>query len=119
VEVTSLETLERARVAQGKGRVRKYCGRCGQEYEALANAIPIECENIPCPKCNETQHIVFKVQSLKNIQHASPDEASFEFTVEMSCRRCTKKKEFTAILKKLLSILKIEVKTAGISFRNE
>ena len=132
IRITSIKSSEEGWIARGKGRyiewafaavrgrqrtaprdaiIDRYCPMCGKIYQAIEHTIPIQCAPFPCPKCGELQNLHYKIRSIIT------DEESFEFEVEIECEKCKKKKSFTKGLKKVLEVIKIEVKPTGITVR--
>ncbi len=87
------------------------CSNCHFIYRAIMRTIPIQCAEFPCPKCGESQNLHPKIRNIKT------DLQTFEFEVEIECKKCKKKKSLTNLIQRLFEIVKIEVKPTGISIK--
>ena len=119
VWVSSIEKKEDGWMAKGGGvathEIKGHCldPTCAMMYETIIREIPIQCASFPCPVCGVAQDFEYKVQSIE-----AEKRESFQFIVSIICGKCSKRKTFKKVLKKLLEIVKIEVKSTGITIKN-
>jgi hypothetical protein len=115
IQISSMESAEDSWIAQGKGvlvMTTGECFLCGAMYEAIMKAIPIDCQPFRCPKCNELEHLEYKISKI------DVKDWSFEFKVEIRCTRCRNKTSMKKIIKQILAILKIEIGSSGITVKS-
>ena len=54
VRVLTISQVEAGWIAHGRVKTG-YCDLCGSAYRILAQYVPIECAEYPCPRCNEDE----------------------------------------------------------------
>jgi len=69
--------------------------------------VPIQCEDLKCPKCDVSEHLTYHVRQI--------DNEKLTFTVVITCRRCHRERTLSKVLSKLLSLVKISIGPVGIS----
>lgn len=84
------------------------CCNCGFIIEAIRQEIPVTYpELIKCPKCVLTTHLKYEVNQVE--LGANPAK----FVVRVSCLNCGKQSRFSRLMKKLWSIVEIELSFLG------
>jgi uncharacterized protein YbaR (Trm112 family) len=111
VRVESIRRTDDGWIADGEGRRYIYCGDCAQMYEAISHAIPIQCEPFACPGCKGFEDLQY------NIIRIDAKQFTFEFTVEIGCKKCKRKRTLKKLIERLLQVAKIEISPTGISIK--
>lgn len=93
----------------GLGRVRMPCPTCGMMFEAISEAIPIECNGLMCPICGKSAELEYEIQRVD----ASGNE--FKFLAIIRCADCRDNWKWRTRLKKLFAIKKIAINLDGIT----
>jgi hypothetical protein len=115
VKITTIKSSDDGWIAKGGGKqvyMRCMMVGCSDMAESIMHAIPIQCAAFPCTTCGQTQNLKYEIRSIE------ANKSAFEFEVSIICGKCSKKRSIKKMLKKLLEIIKIEVKPTGITIKN-
>jgi hypothetical protein len=85
------------------------CQNCGSVYTLLRRDLPIQCVDLPCPRCDKADKLVYRMKTIE----LGPK--SFSFKVEVVCRRCSWRHSAAKVLRALWDSLRIKVSPTNIS----
>ena len=95
--------------ASGIGQGRCQTPWCGVVLEAITREIPLHLSTFECPKCRAADGLNY------NVTRIETSDESFEFEVDISCKRCSGRKSVKSLLKTLLDVVKVRIGPDGIS----
>jgi hypothetical protein len=93
--------------ATGVGR-KGYCPTCGKICELITMRLPVELENLPCPRCHASGNYRFALTCVRT------ERRNFEFTASVTCAKCSTRSVFNKLASSLRRIRGIKVGPFGL-----
>ena len=87
VQIEARETGWRTvgRIAESVG----FCPSCGAVYAELHDRIPVECAEYPCPKCNKSDSLEYRIERIELA------EQGHVFVASVECEACKRRSLFS------------------------
>jgi DNA-directed RNA polymerase subunit RPC12/RpoP len=108
IHVVDLSAREGGWSARGHGITDAMCPTCGAIVHGVRKSLPIECAEVGCPDCGLADTLSYKIQEI------SVRGSSFDFTVNVECRNCGRRKFMRRLVDQLLKIRRLKVGPTSI-----
>jgi hypothetical protein len=86
----------------------RFCDSCGAFYVELRNRIPVEIAEYPCPKCDKSDLLEYRIERIERT------DDGYAFAASVQCKGCNRRSLFRRLLDQLNRVTKIKVGVDGV-----